>query len=71
MTVPSDVGFDPTTHLSRKGIAEDNTKRPAVVQDLFIGRTDGDLCPVAAFMGYLVIREMQPGPLFMFQDGQC
>ncbi len=38
--------------------------------DLFIGKTESDLCPVAAILGYLVARGSQPGPLFVFQDGR-
>ena len=38
--------------------------------DLFVGRTGLDLCPVAALLGYLTMRGSQPGPLFLFEDGQ-
>ncbi len=37
---------------------------------MFIGKTESDLRPVAAILGYLVARGSQPGPLFVFQDGR-
>ena len=60
MTVPSDSDFDPATHLTRKDIAVDNPEKPEVLRvtikqsktdpfrkgvDLFIGKTDRELCP--------------------------
>ncbi len=85
MTVPRDSAYDPTTHLSRSDIAVDEARCPSVIRvtikqsktdpfrkgiDLFIGKTESDLCPVAAILGYLVARGSQPGPLFVFQDGR-
>ena len=37
---------------------------------LSVGATHGDLCPVAAMLGYLVQRGSAPSPLFMFDDGR-
>ncbi len=85
MTVPSDAAYDPTTHLSRSDITVDDLRYPSVVRvtikqsktdpfqkgiDLFIGKTEIDLCPVAAILGYLVARGLQPGPLLIFQEGR-
>ena len=38
--------------------------------DVFVGRTNCKLCPVAAVLSYMTIRGQTPGPLFMFQDGK-
>ncbi len=85
MTVPSDEDFDPTMHLTRSDIALDDPLRPGVVRVhikqsktdpfrkgiyLYIGRTNSDLCPVTALLGYLVTRGQRPGPLFVFKDGR-
>ena len=35
---------------------------------VFIGSTGNDLCPVAAFMSYLVMIGDRPGPLFQWDD---
>ena len=37
--------------------------------DIYLGRTDEDLCPVAALLAYLAIRGKEPGPLFRLSDG--
>ena len=37
---------------------------------LHLGRTDRDLCPVAALLSYIEVRGLQPGPLFVWQNGQ-
>ena len=85
MTVPSDDGFDPNTHLAPQDISVDCPHRPAVMKvtiktskmdpfrkgiDLFLGRSETDLCPVVAVLGYLVVRGHGPGPLFKFKDGR-
>ena len=35
-----------------------------------MGRTGLGLCPVAALLGYLSVQGLQPGPLFLFEDGR-
>ena len=35
-----------------------------------MGRTDNDLCPVAAVLAFMAIRGPGPGPLFRFSDGK-
>ncbi len=86
MTVPSDSDFDPTVHLTKEDLALDNQDAPSMLRvnlkqsktdpfrrgiQLFVGKTRTDLCPVAAILAYLVVRENKPGPLFMYQDGCC
>ena len=38
--------------------------------DIFMGQTGTDLCPFAALLDYLWVRESTPGQLFIFADGQ-
>ena len=85
LTVPADSQYDPKIHLSPGDIAFDRRTRPTLIRvsikksktdpfrngvDLFVGRTDSDLCPVAAVCSYLERRGFGPGPLFRFQDGR-
>ena len=37
---------------------------------IHIGRTDDDLCPVAALLSWMVTRGNRPGPLFYFASGK-
>ena len=79
ITVPSDSGFDPCTHLSLADVAFDHGYRPYPATDIYqavedrplskevtltLGRTQAQLCPVAAMASYLVKRGQEPGPLF-------
>ena len=36
--------------------------------DVFVGRTEDDLCPVVAVLNYIVQRGEQPGPFFHFSN---
>ena len=38
--------------------------------DIYVGRTNNQLCPAAATMAYLAARGASPGPLFIFKDGR-
>ena len=38
--------------------------------NLYIGRTNNDLCHTAAMMAYLAIQGDSEGPLFCFRSGQ-
>lgn len=84
MTVPADGRYDPSCHLSRADIAVDHPSHPNTIRvtikqsktdpfrqgiQLFMGRTDSDVCPVRALLNYLVERGSTEGPLFMFPDG--
>ena len=72
MTVPSDSAYDPAVHLSYGDIAVDNPASPSILQvmikqtktdpfrkgiSLYMEKTSSDLCPVAAKLNYLVVRE--------------
>ena len=53
--------------LSLKGTKTDKTCQGVKV---FIGRTNNELCPVAAMLAYLAVRGFDRGPLFRSEDGQ-
>ena len=38
--------------------------------DLYLGKTDKDICPVKGILPYLAIRGNQPAPLFMGNNGK-
>ena len=84
ITVPSDSGYDPSTHLSLADVAFNHATDPSQM-DIFIkqsktdpfrkgvtltlGRTQSQLCPVAVMASYIVKRGQIPRPLFQFQNG--
>jgi hypothetical protein len=85
MTVPNDTQFDPAVHLCLTDIAVDNPVNPSIMQvtikqsktdpfrkglNIFIGKTNTDICPVSAILRYLLQRGKTQGPLFMFRDGR-
>ena len=84
VTIPSESSYDPGVHLNFGDIAIDDPAKPTLLRirlkasktdpfrrgvDVFVGRTDSDLCPVAAMLSFLASRGSQPGFLFKFQDG--
>ena len=83
-TVQSLDSYDPGAHLSLADVAIDSHAHPSMVHlaikasktdpfrkgvHVFLGRTDKDICPVAALTSYLLVRGKEPGPLFTFADG--
>ena len=85
MTVPSSHTYDPTTHLAFDDLALDTPVTPSVMEirlkasktdpfrkgiSIFIGRTNNDLCPIAAMLAYIARRGGDQGPLFRRSDGQ-
>ena len=66
-TIPADNVYDLTAHLNTEDISVDSK---ANIYDSYVGRTFGQLCPVAAILAYLVVRGPGTGPLFMFADGR-
>ena len=53
-------------HILLKRSKTDQAGKGAIVD---IGRTGGQLCPVAAVLSWMVRRGNAPGPLFHFQNG--
>ena len=83
LTVPSEGGYDEGSHLSFQDVSVDDLRNPQMLQvrikvsktdpagvDVFVGRTNGSLCPVAAVLSYMIKRGSSPGPLFIFSDGK-
>ena len=50
-----------------KGSKTDQTK---VGIDLYVGKTENEICPVSAVLAYLAIRGQDDGPLFRLSDGR-
>ena len=84
--LPESAGaYNPATSLSWGDVAVDNPERPTMVRihlkkskcdqfgsgaDVILGRTHTALCPVAAVLGYIVVRQVGPGPFFQDTDGR-
>ena len=85
LTVPSDSSYDSSVHLSFGDVAADDPSAPSILSihlkasktdrfrkgvDVFVGRTEQELCPVSAVLAYMAVRGAKPGPLFQFKDGR-
>ena len=85
MVTLDDGSYDPAAHLGFGDVAVDNPRQPSLVRvsikqsktdpfrkgvDLFLGRTGGNLCPVAALLSFMTVRRSDPRLLFVFADGR-
>jgi len=85
VVVPSESGFDPSSHLAYGDVRADNLSTPQFLEvrikaskmdpfrhgvSVYLGRTTGELCPVASILDYMVRRGAQSGPFFTFADGR-
>ena len=85
MVVPSQEAYDPSVHLNFSDVSVNNPERPTMLKicikqsktdpfrkgvDLFLGKTDADICPVRALLNYLIMRGRAQGPLFILEDGR-
>ena len=85
VVVPSDASFVPEVHLTASDVSVDSHASPSYVAvrikasktdpfrqgvTIYLGKTDGHICPVAAILSYIVRRDSSPGPLFTFEDGR-
>lgn len=83
LTISSEGGYDPSSHLSYDDISVNNSENPTIVAiflkrsktdpfrkgvTITVGQTKDDICPVAALLAYMARRGPKPGPLFMWQD---
>ncbi len=81
VTVPSLKDYDAEGHLSEGDVTLDSVTKPSVVRvvikasktdpfrkgvAVYLGKTDNDLCPVAALTAYMAVRGRSPGPFFRF-----
>ena len=84
-TIPGDSAFDPQCHLMPQDVTVDCREHPTMMRvvlkqsktdpfrlgvPIFLGRSQGGICPVAAMLTYLAVRGMDEGPLFRFADGR-
>ena len=78
--MPSLREYDAECHLSEGDVTVDSTAAPSIIQvrikapyrkgvSVYLGRTDNDLCPVAAVTAYLAVRGRGPGPFFRLEGG--
>lgn len=83
-TIQSPSSFDPSTHLTLQDVALDDRASPSMIclhlkqsktdpfrqgTDIYMGKTDKELCPVRAAVHYLRLRGDRSGFLFLFRDG--
>ena len=76
--------FDQSRDLTPHDISVDDARNPQTMKvhlkysktdpfkegtDIFLARTNDELCPVAAMLSWLVLRGKEDGPLFQFQSG--
>ena len=76
--------FDPSSALTVQDVSVDQHANPSMVRlhlkhsktdpfrhgvDVFLGRTNMVLCPVAALLAYIAVRPSIAGPLFIYKDG--
>ena len=84
ITVPSESAYDKVVHLNREDLAVDSVANPSIIKvtikaskmdqfrkrvDIYVGRTNNELCPVAAILAYVASRGDDSGFLFKFEDG--
>lgn len=85
ITVPSESAYDKAVHLNRADLAVDRVANPSIIKvtikasktdqfrkgvDIYVGRTNNELCPVAAILAYVASRGDDSGFLFRFEDGR-
>ena len=83
ITIPTLRDYDSTAHLSHGDVTFDSQCTPTMVQinikasktdpfrkgvTICLGRTNSDLCPVAALAAYTTIRGCEDGPFFYFEN---
>lgn len=86
IAVPSDLGFNSMAHLALGDVQVDSTTDPRYLQVhikasktdpfrqgvfIYLGRTNADVCLVAAILAYMVLWGPEVGPFFRFADGRC
>ena len=82
-TIPALHSYEASKHLSLGDISIDSHDNPTIMAvrikssktdqfckgvSLYLGRGQGQLCPIAAILQYLAIRPNNPGPMFIFQN---
>ena len=82
--MPSRQAYDPEVHLSLADLAIYSHEKPSLIRllikqsktdpfrqgvEVFLGASNGDLCPVKALLEYVSIRPAVQGALFLFESG--
>ena len=85
ITFATEQSFEEGAHLTFDDVSVDHLEDPKVLKvklkasktdpfragiDIFIGRTNDGLCPVAAVLAYMVVRGRGTGLFFKFRDGK-
>ena len=85
VVTPGDGAFDPAVHLAYGDVRVSDHQDPQFIEvhikasktdpyrrgvKIYLGRASGELCPVAAVLGYMICRGARPGPFFTFSDGR-
>ena len=83
-TLTAGQDFDPSSALTVQDVSVDYHTNPSMVRlhlkqsktdpfrhgvDVFLGRTNMVICPVAALLAYVAVRPSMAGPLFIYKDG--
>ena len=83
IVVPDDSSFDRESHLAAGDVRVNDVTNPQFVEvrikasktdpfhcgvSIYIGRSQADICPVAAILAYAVQRGSSEGPFFRFAD---
>ena len=70
---PSEIALDRYWHadptMVRLMLKQSKTDPFRHGVDIFLGRTNTDLCPVSALLAFMAVRPKCPGPLFVYSDG--
>ena len=84
LTVPTETAFNARIHLAWGDVATDQASPPTMIcvhlqqskcdqggkgVDVYLGRTDTDVCPVQEVINYVTIRGPTPGPFFRLHSG--
>lgn len=85
ITVPAESAYDSGQHLNVSDVMVNSISDPTLIKikikasktdpfrqglDIFVGKTDNKLCPVAALLAYLAKRGRQKGMLCRFENGR-
>ena len=85
ITVPSESAYDKAVHLNGEDLAVDSVANPSIIKvtikaskmdqfrkgvDIYVGRANNELCPVAAILAYVASRGDDRCFLFKFEDGR-
>ena len=83
VVVPSASSYDPAVHMSYGDVRVNDVGNPQYLEvrikasktdpfrkgvTVYLGRTEQEVCPVAAILGYMVRRGQANGPFFKFSD---